>query len=292
MLWLLLGGGSVLLVWFFLAWSVTHPLRAPLFYGPYDLGLPYEEVEFPSRDGLKLSGWWIAHPEPSGVVVLCHGYMINRCEIAGAAHTLYRAGFSCLLFDFRAMGRSEGDMTTIGGREIQDALGAVDFVERFGLPVAIMGSSMGGAVAIMAAARDERIGAAVADCAYASLSLAADNWWISAFGWLPGNLCRPVKYLAALITGVSPSKVAPIREIARIAPRPVLLLYGERDTIAPAWHGRRLFEAAREPKTLWIAPDSGHVQARVDHPEDYYGQVVSFLRQWVEALPESRRNPT
>src|SRR4029077_9822346 len=124
-----------------------------------------------------LSGWWLPHPQPRGVVVVCHGYLVNRCEVLGVAGTLQRAGFSCLLFDFRALGVSQGNLCTIGACEVEDALGAVDFVAPHDLPIAIFGSSMGAAIAIMTAARDDRIGAVIADSPYATLARAADEWW-------------------------------------------------------------------------------------------------------------------
>ncbi|MCC6445541.1 MAG: alpha/beta fold hydrolase [Armatimonadetes bacterium] len=287
MLWLLAIAVPVLLLWGLLAWTVTHPLRAPLFLSPYDMDMPYEEVQFPSRDALTLSGWWVAHPEPLGAVVLCHGYMANRCEVAGVAHVFYQAGFSCLLFDFRAMGRSQGYTTSIGWHEVQDALGAVDYAAASGLPVAIFGSSMGGAVAIWAASRDERIGAVITDCAYASLPGLADNWWRNAFGPAIGLFCRPVKYLAAWIAKVPLSRAMPMSAIACIAPRPVFLTHGDQDTIVPVWHAHRLYESAREPKSLWLAPGCQHVQARVDRPELFYEQAVRFLKDWAESsVPE------
>src|SRR5690349_6105584 len=88
----------LVMMWLVLAWVSIHPPRAPLFISPYDLDLPYEEVRFPSRGGLTLSGWWLPHPQPRGVIVVCHGYLVNRCEVLGVAGTLQRAGFSCLLF--------------------------------------------------------------------------------------------------------------------------------------------------------------------------------------------------
>jgi fermentation-respiration switch protein FrsA (DUF1100 family) len=50
----------------------------------------------------------------------------------------------------------------------------------------------------------------------------------------------------------------PIDGIAAVSPRPLLLISGTRDTVVPAWMVRRLYDAAREPKELWIVPDAGH----------------------------------
>ena len=286
MLWLWAVPVALLLFWWMLlAIAAVRPPRAPLFLTPFDVQLPFDPVLFPSRDGTPLSGWWLPQPQPRGVAVLCHGYVANRCEVLGVAIELHRMGFSCLLFDFRAHGESGGHTTTIGIREVQDALAAVDFVARFGLPILLFGSSMGGAVAIMAAARDERVGAVITDSAYARLRWAADTWWEAGFGRALGKLCRPVKYLALFFTRTRLSDAEPIREIGKIAPRPILLIHGDRDHLVPVEHAYALYQEAGEPRTLWIARGSGHVQARVDQPENYYGQVRKFIDQWLEAQP-------
>ncbi len=286
MLWLWAVPVALLLFWWMLlAIAAVRPPRAPLFLTPFDVQVPFDPVLFPSRDGTPLSGWWLPQPQPRGVAVLCHGYVANRCEVLGVAIELHRMGFSCLLFDFRAHGESGGHTTTIGIREVQDALAAVDFVARFGLPILLFGSSMGGAVAIMAAARDERVGAVITDSAYARLRWAADTWWEAGFGRVLGKLCRPVKYLALLLTRTRLSDAEPICEIGKIAPRPILLIHGDRDHLVPVEHAYALYQEAGEPRTLWIARGSGHVQARVDQPENYYGQVRKFIDQWLEAQP-------
>lgn len=283
-MWWWVAVGAVALVgfwWLLLAIASVRPPRAPLFLTPFDLQVPHDPVSFPSRDGTRLAGWWLPHPRARAVAVLCHGYVANRCEVLGVALELYRLGFSCLLFDFRAHGESGGRYTTIGIREVQDALGAVDFVAPFGLPILLFGSSMGGAVAIMAAARDGRVGAVIADSAYARLSDAANSWWEAGFGPVLGKLCRPVKYLAMWMTRSSLAEAQPVRDIGRIAPRPLLLIHGDRDHLVPLHHAYALYQAAGEPRTLWVANGGGHVQARVDQPEQYYGQIAHFIEQWL-----------
>ena len=96
---------------------------------PAALGLRYEEVAFRSvGDGLRLRGWFVPGEKRRGIVVLCHGYPGNRADLLPQAAFLRRAGFGVLLFDFRALGRSEGDICSIGWREVNDAHGAVRHV--------------------------------------------------------------------------------------------------------------------------------------------------------------------
>ncbi|MDW8106931.1 MAG: alpha/beta hydrolase [Armatimonadota bacterium] len=290
MVWLTLiaGIGLAIGVWLlgnYLAVRASlRPPRTPFFMTPRDLGMPYQSVAFPSRDGVRLHGWWIPAPKPIGVAILCHGYLMNRCEPLPVAKELWKVGFHCLVFDFRAMGQSEGDLCTIGDRERLDVLSAVDFVARTapGLPIVAYGSSMGGAAVLLAAAEDPRICAVAADSAYARLDQAVKDWWRSALG-KASPLLHATLWLGMLITRRSPRKVAPEDVIAQIAPRPVLLMHGTHDQLVPTYHAERLYRAAREPKQLWWAEGCEHVQARYERPDEFYTVLTQFMLKAVNA---------
>lgn len=247
---------------FGLAWLSTHPPRVPLWRTPDQDGLPYECVEFPSRDGIPLSGWFIPSPESLGAVVLCHGFPMNRCEMLFWAAPLHAAGFDLLLFDFRALGRSGGDRCTIGAEEVQDLLGALDHLESradCAGPIGVFGLSMGGAVALQVAARDQRIAAVATHGAYATLDSAIDQrgrFYLGPFG---PALSGPARLIGRRWLGRDPRTVAPVREIGAIAPRPVLLLHGTRDRTVSVADAHALYRAAGEPRELRLVPGGLHV---------------------------------
>jgi fermentation-respiration switch protein FrsA (DUF1100 family) len=135
---------------------------------------------------------------------------------------------------------------------------------------------MGGAAAILAAAEDPRIRAVVADSAYARLNLAVMDWWRGMVG-KASFLLYPTLLIGRLYTRQSPHRVAPEAVIARIAPRPVLLMHGTHDQLVPPTHAERLFQAAREPKQLWWAQGCEHVQARYERPDEFYSLLVNFM---------------
>lgn len=273
------------LVWFAVAWFSIRPPRAPLFWSPYDLDLPFETVQFPSRDGYVLRGWWLEAPNSRGVVVCCHGYLSNRCEVLGVAGTLRRAGFSVLTFDFRAHGKSQGTISTLGARESRDVQGALDWLETQApkQKIALFGSSMGGATVIMTAAIDERVSVVATDCAYCDLQQAGTDWWTAAVGKKLGALLRPVSNIGALLAKTSLHDASPQKAIASIAPRPILLLHAQGDGLVPIRHARALYACAHEPKTLREFPGSGHVQIRADFPQDYYAALLPFFESWAQS---------
>jgi dipeptidyl aminopeptidase/acylaminoacyl peptidase len=268
------------------AWTATHPRRKRLWRTPADVGLAYEKVQFCAPDGLRLSGWLLpADPanDARAVVVVCHGYPMNRCEMLPHAQFLRAAGFTTLLFDFRAMGESEGDLCTIGHYEVADLIGALDYLtdrpDTADLPVGALGHSLGGAVAIMAAARDTRLRAVVAEAAFPSLQHALDARCRAVLGPLGPAVANSTQRWAERWFPVKPSDVAPCEEIGNISPRAVMIIQGQRDLLVRWQDAVAMYRAAQEPRELWLLRKSGHVRCLTDAPEEYARRVTAFFTQ-------------
>lgn len=275
----LLGGSA------WLAYRLTHPRARVDMPGvrllDWSPAAP-EEVEFASRDGIRLRGWFLTADGSDDVVILCHGYGGNRFQVHDMALALWRRGHNVLSFDFRASGESEGRLASFGFREGEDVLGAVDYAvgrrEVRDGRVAVVGFSMGATAALLAAARDERIRCVVADSAYPSLRDVLKG----AFRHFAHAPSFP---FAALVVrwgqrflGTKIDRIRPGDIIASISPRPVYLIHGERDPIIPPVHAERLYEAAAEPKRLWIAPAAGHAMAGIASPLEFISRVEGFIR--------------
>jgi fermentation-respiration switch protein FrsA (DUF1100 family) len=56
----------------------------------------------------------------------------------------------------------------------------------------------------------------------------------------------------------------PAEAAARISPTPVLIVHGDQDIYFPPDHARQLYDAAREPKELWLIPGFGHAERHTD----------------------------
>src|ERR1700710_491119 len=130
--------------------ALAAPQRAVVGNPPPDLCA--EPIEIPSASGSRLRGWLCPAVESRGVVILMHGVRANRLSMVQRARLFRDAGFSVLLFDFQAHGESSGDHITFGYLESRDARAALDFVHRElpGQPVAVVGTSLGGAAAVLA----------------------------------------------------------------------------------------------------------------------------------------------
>ncbi len=221
-----------------------------------------EEVAFRSADGITLRGWYLAHAAPRDVLIICHGYAMNRHELLDLAHALRANGHAVLLFDFRAHGTSEGKRSTIGYREAGDIIAAVGYLRsRPGLarvPLGVAGISMGAAATLLAAAREPQIGAVVADSSFTALTDTA----LGSLRELVHGAAIPfgplILRFGELLTRARLAANRPIDAIAALAPRPVLIIHDSEDTFIPVRNAFALYEAASAPKEIWVHPGRGH----------------------------------
>lgn len=281
MIWLIGILAVYLLAMFAIAWFSLHPFRIPIFLSPGAMAVPQEDVEFASGD-LKIRGWWSPVEGSDRVMILCHGYMMNRSELAPIAVELWKRGVSCLLIDFRAHGRSQGKKSFLGYREAEDVIAAVGWVRSLvpGAKVGLLGSSMGSAAsAIAAGERPGLVDVLVLDSAYSRLPSAVLGWWRFLGGPVLSAALSPTVLLAAPLAGFNPFSIDVARCLTKAGDVPVLLLHGDSDNLALPAEAERNHAAVGGPKELVWLPGSGHSEGRWLHPERYYGALFGFLRQ-------------
>lgn len=253
-----------------------------------------ESVTFRTDDGLTLHGWYLAPEEPRDAVVICHGFAMSRHELLDLARALRARGHAVLLFDFRAHGASEGVRSTIGLNEAGDIGAAVAFLrarpELAGRRIGVAGISMGAAAALMAAARNPEIAAVAADSSFASLhDITAGG--LRQIYHLPSFFAPLIVWFGELLTRTRIGLNRPIEAVAAIAPRPLLLIHGERDTLVPTENAHALHDAAGGPKELWIVPDLGHASAFLLARDEYIARLDRFFARALQPGGRGRQRP-
>jgi uncharacterized protein len=272
------------------AWRATHPAREHVTAddrakASSDLeGL--QEATFRTSDGLTLRGWY-APGERRAAVVFVHGVEANRTQLLPEATVIHRHGYGVLVFDSRATGESDGSVSTWGDLEQRDVTAALDYVSArpdVGADrVAILGFSAGGSAAALVAARDRRVRALVLCGTWSSLEAELKRAYrrYGPLSWGPA--------LAAFrVSGVDVDDVRPIDHVGEIAPRPILVVTGDREEGSPLSETRRLFDAAGDPKAMWVVPGAPHGGYLRTAPAAYETKVVDFLDR---ALADARAAP-
>lgn len=258
---------------------------------PADHGLDYEDVAFASRDGLTLRGWFIPASSPRGAVIFCHGHAGSMDPDLKYAPAFHARGYDVLMFDFRAHGRSDGNLVSMGSLEQQDLLGAVDFLRQRGIErLGVLGFSMGGRVAIGAAPQTEAIVAVVSDGGPATMlaAVAAGARERGMPGFLTVLIAGLTLWLAGRRVGCNLAEADAPRWVSRLAPRALLLVHGERDPYVSTAAVQALFAAAGQPKELWIVPQAGHRRADELRPDEYLARVIGFFDRYLADEPQRR----
>lgn len=247
---------------------------------PIDVGLLYDDVAITTPDGLRLAGWSI--PSQNGALVLAlHGYKTDRGNLLEEAAMLAQHGYGVLIPAMRAHDLSDGDIISFGARELDDLQQWLTFASA--LPevdadrLLLLGNSLGGTLAIQLAARNPSIRAVATNSAFSSLTDTLETS-IRFFTGLPPFPFAPlIAIWAERAAGMDVEDVDASREIASISPRPVLLMQGGADEVISTTSGQRLYDAAREPKTLWFDPLVGHTRFDTARPAEYEKRVVSLF---------------
>ena len=251
----------------------------PRVIGPPPADLGGTTVHFPSKSGSTIAGWLTEKPDATAAVLLLHAVHANRRSMADRARFLTKVGCHTLCIDFQAHGESPGRHITMGYLESLDAQAGVAFLrQRYpGLPVAVIGTSLGGAAAVMANYANPP-DAIIIESVFADIRTAIDNRMSMRFG-KPGTLLSPLLTCQIRpLLGIDADDLSPLNAIAHIR-QPVLILYGSIDRHAKPSESKALFAAARGPKEIHEFPGAAHVDLYHFSPADYEKYVTAFLTQ-------------
>lgn len=271
-LWL--GAATALLGWLLVsqipaiaAGALLHPWRRVIGRLP---PAPCVDATFEGAGGIAIRGWrCVPSTPPVGTVVFLHGVADNRMSGAGVVKRFVSRGFEAVTYDSRAHGESGGDFCTYGYYEKDDlrrVLTAIDARR-----VVVIGHSLGGAVALQAAAEDDRIATVIAVESFSDLRTVAGERAFYLPAWLVAKAFRYAEEKGTFHASlVSPEKAA-----ARIKV-PVLVIHGTADDATSPEHSVRIHAALAGPKRLVLVEGAGHTQslARAD--------IWDTIEKWID----------
>lgn len=269
---MVLGGASTA------AWLALYPPLPKDLGGSEDLDGEAERVRIPLSNGDQVEAWYLAGSRPASVLLL-HGYGRTHYRMWRYASFLRRAGFGTLTIDFRSSRHRDRLPTTLGHHELIDAAGAWSWL-RQRVPshrLAIMGESLGGAVALLLASERLDVAAVVVDCPFATGGDAVEDMLVR-FVHLPRWPFAPlVRSVGKWASGCDPYHADVVGAAARLDQRPALFIHSESDERLSPRQSERLWEAAGRRHTLWRVPGAGHNRAWVEQREEYESRVLHFL---------------
>ncbi len=262
--------------------AFVTPYRNPNVGFPTLLNQPYEEITLTTADGLKISGWYIPGRQPNAII-LVHGVNANRAAVLPEAAVLAEAGYHLVLIDLRGHGRSQGTQNTYGYQEALDVQAAVDYltarpdinINRVGA----LGTSLGGAVVVRAAVIDSRLSAVVIESSYSSLPDAVEDAFEDRSIFPKWPFAPLIVALAERRVGLKISQVDSARDLATMQPRPVLIIHGSDDGLFPPYHAQKMYDAAQEPKELWLIEGLGHANPVINREAEFKERVVTFFEE-------------
>lgn len=253
----------------FLSWGCRIEERfifyptAPIDQTPANYRLPFDDVFLTTADGVRLHGWFIPHPSAKVTLIWFHGNAGNISHRLENIRLLRDSvKLNIFIFDYRGYGRSEGRVSEEG--TYKDGEAAFDYLRSRrdidSKRIVFFGRSLGAAVAAELATREGCL-ALILETPFVSIREMARV----AFPFLPiGSLLR--------------TRYDVVEKVRRIK-TPLLVLHGDQDEIVPFAQGRKVFEAAPQPKEFYTIRGARHNDTYLVGGDAYFAALTDFIHR-------------
>lgn len=266
-------------------WAVQPANHAVCCVTPLDWGVErYDDVVITTGDGIDIAAWYIPPqpdapaPRDSSVIILLHGYGSDRLGLGEHAVFLNDAGYGVLMVDLRGHGESAEVYRSEGWEDVRDIPALVAFVQSHAdvRHIGILGHSVGGHIALRAAADLPEIEAVVADgtpsATARDYTTLLDDHPLFWFWYLTYSIAEQAMALGLDID--TPEAV--IDALPRLRNRPVLLIAGGAERPEPDF-AREFHARLGDDAELWVIRDAGHGGTWRTAHEAYVQRVVGFF---------------
>jgi uncharacterized OsmC-like protein/pimeloyl-ACP methyl ester carboxylesterase len=252
-------------------------------------------LTFPGAHGALLAGRLDLPPdgEPVAVALCAHCFTCskNLNAVVNLSRSLTSERIAVLRFDFTGLGESGGEFgdTTFSGN-VADLVAAARFLEGRGMaPSLLIGHSLGGAAVIRAATQIPSVRAvatigAPSDPGHVAKLLGDSRGVIEREGMATVTLGgRPFTIRRELLDDIAESK---LDDTLRGLDRALLVMHSPVDEVVSVDHARRIFDAARHPKSFVSLDDADHLLTR-ERDSRYAGRVIAaWAARYLPPAPE------
>ncbi len=247
--------------------------RTPLALAP-----DAQAISIPVPGGITLSAWSCDQGATAPLVILFHGYSTEKTLLLKEAKAFLDLGTSVLLVDFRGSGGSSESTTTLGFHEAVDVTAAVRYAKE-NLPhsqLILFGQSMGSA-AILRAIQKENIApdGVILQAVFDSMLQTIRNRFAS-MGIPSFPSAELLVFWGGQQQGFNGFSHNPV-DYAKALSCPSLFMHGSDDPRATLAEGRRVFDAAPNPKAFTEFIHTGHESYVSTHPDQWKASVGTFL---------------
>ena len=244
------------------------------------------EVNITSRDGLKLSGTWLAADNPKGTIILAHGYRSSKyLDFSLVLAPYHDYGLNILLPDQRAHGKSQGRLITFGVKESDDVALWIDWHNAHNgeLPIILSGLSMGASTVLFLADAElpKNVKGIIADCGFTS------PWEIISCVYkkvihLPPRASVWIADGFAKVFGGFSFRQKDTRKTLAHSRLPVLMVHGVDDGFVPCEMTRQGYAACTGEKQVLLVEGADHALSFLVDGERYKEMVLTFLDKNLE----------
>jgi len=252
-------------------WWIPASETPPKVPGEVRKAVPVHPSETPLTPPLNKGGLGGVPVHPlnkgglGGVVLYLHGNASNVGANVEHAYRFHRLGLSVFVMDYRGYGKSQGDFPT-ESQVYEDAQLAWDYlVKQRGInpnQIYIYGHSLGGAIAIDLAVRHPEVAGLIVEGSFTSTRAMVE--FQKGLFWM-----FPIDFLLT-------QRFDSLSKVDRLQ-MPVLFIHGTADNVVPVEMSKKMFEAAPEPKQLYIVPDGGHTNVAHIGGAEYLQILSQFL---------------
>ncbi|MCF0168308.1 MAG: alpha/beta hydrolase, partial [Bacteroidales bacterium] len=238
--------------------------------------------------GVKITGFYAyADSVSNKSALLIHGYSDNHWRMAEYGYMFQRElGYNVFIPDHFYHGVSGGDHIRMGWLDRLDMIRWMDVMkDLFGedTQIVVQGVSMGGATTMMISGEKlpSNVKCFIEDSGYTSVWDQFKKELKEGFGLPAFPLLTITSAVCKIQFGWSFKEASALKQVAKCN-LPMLFIHGDADGFVLTSNVYPLYEAKPEPKELWIVPDTRHVRAYINYPEEYTRRVKEFTEKYVK----------